>query len=105
MRAAAKGNEPVSDSFKLEIGREVEKIFVAVNTSSFAALSVSAEHLATMATKYGLTGLPKRHWKSKKPLWKIAIRWRSLSWRRSCWSCAVPERVFKSTPRKGSRER
>ena len=52
-----KGNEPVSNSFKLEIGREVEKIFVAVNTSSFAALSVSAEHLATMATKYGLTGI------------------------------------------------
>jgi hypothetical protein len=36
------------------MGREVEKIFVAVNTFSFAALSVSAEHLATRATKYGL---------------------------------------------------
>ena len=45
----------VSDSMKLEIGREVEKIFIAVNTSSFAALSVSAEQLATRATKYGLT--------------------------------------------------
>jgi HD-GYP domain-containing protein (c-di-GMP phosphodiesterase class II) len=44
----------VSDSIKLEIGREVEKIFVAVNTSSFAALSVSAEQLATRASKYGL---------------------------------------------------
>ena len=44
----------VSNSIKLEIGREVEKIFVAVNTSSFAALSVSAEQLAKRATKYGL---------------------------------------------------
>jgi hypothetical protein len=44
----------VSDSIKLEIGREVENIFVAVNTSSFAALSVSAEQLATRAAKYGL---------------------------------------------------
>jgi diguanylate cyclase (GGDEF)-like protein/PAS domain S-box-containing protein len=49
-----KGKAPVSDSLKLEIGREVEKIFVAVNTGSFAALSVSAEHLAARATKYGL---------------------------------------------------
>ena len=48
------GKAKVSDSIKLEIGREVEKIFVAVNTSSFAALSVSAEQLATRATKYGL---------------------------------------------------
>ncbi len=44
----------VPNSIKLEIGREVEKIFVAVNTSSFADLSVSAEQLATRATKYGL---------------------------------------------------
>ncbi len=50
-----KAKEPVSDSLKLEFGREVEKMFAAVNTSSFAALSVSAEHLATRATKYGLT--------------------------------------------------
>ena len=50
-----KGKALVSDSVKLEIGREVEKIFVAVNTSSFAALSVSAEQLATRATKYGLS--------------------------------------------------
>jgi hypothetical protein len=50
-----KAKEPVSDSLKLEIGREVEKIFVAVNTSSFSALSVSAEHLATRATQLGLT--------------------------------------------------
>jgi HD superfamily phosphodiesterase len=49
-----KGNEPVSNSMKLEIGREVEKIFVAVNNSSFSTLSVSAEHLATRATQYGL---------------------------------------------------
>ena len=54
MRAGAKGKAPVSDSLKLEIGREVEKIFVAVNTGSFAALSVSAEHLAARATQYGL---------------------------------------------------
>jgi len=39
---------------KIEIGREVEKIFVAVNNSSFSTLSVSAEHLATRATQYGL---------------------------------------------------
>jgi diguanylate cyclase (GGDEF)-like protein/PAS domain S-box-containing protein len=50
-----KVKEPVSNSMRLDIGREVEKIFVAVNTSSFAALSVSAEHLATQATKLGLT--------------------------------------------------
>jgi diguanylate cyclase (GGDEF)-like protein/PAS domain S-box-containing protein len=50
-----KGEETVSDSIKLEIGREVEKIFVAVNTSSLATLSVSAEHLATRANKHGLT--------------------------------------------------
>jgi diguanylate cyclase (GGDEF)-like protein/PAS domain S-box-containing protein len=50
-----KEKETLSDSIKLEMGREIEKIFVAVNTSSFAALSVSAEHLATRATKYGLT--------------------------------------------------
>jgi diguanylate cyclase (GGDEF)-like protein len=49
-----KGKEPVSNSMKLEIGREVEKIFVAVNNSSFSTLSVSAEHLATRATQYGL---------------------------------------------------
>jgi hypothetical protein len=50
-----KVKEPVSNSMRLDIGREVEKIFVAVNTSSFPALSVSAEHLATQATKLGLT--------------------------------------------------
>ena len=49
-----KGKEPVSNSMKLEIGREVEEIFVAVNNSSFSTLSVSAEHLATRATQYGL---------------------------------------------------
>ena len=49
-----KGKEPVSNSIKLEIGREVEEIFVAVNNSSFSTLSVSAEHLATRATHYGL---------------------------------------------------
>ena len=50
-----RGKEALSDSIKLEIGREVEKIFAAVNNSSLAALSASAEHLATRATKYGLT--------------------------------------------------
>ena len=50
-----KGKEPVSNSVKLEIGREVEKIFVAVNNSSFSTLSVSAEHLAARANKVGLT--------------------------------------------------
>ena len=46
---------PIPNSIKLEIGREVEKLFVAVNTSSFGSLSLSAEHLVTKATKYGLT--------------------------------------------------
>jgi len=49
-----KGKEPVSNSMKIEIGREVEKIFVAVNNSSFSTLSAAAEHLATRATQYGL---------------------------------------------------
>ena len=50
-----KGKEPVSDSIKLEIGRDVEKIFLAVNNSSFSTLSASAEHLAARANQYGLS--------------------------------------------------
>ena len=48
------GDVPVPNSIRLEIGREVEKMFVAVNTSSLSSLSFSAEHLVTKATKYGL---------------------------------------------------
>ncbi len=50
-----KGDVPIPNSIRLEIGREVEKLFVAVNTSSAGTLSLSAEHLVTKATKYGLT--------------------------------------------------
>jgi HD-GYP domain-containing protein (c-di-GMP phosphodiesterase class II) len=50
-------NALIPNSIQLEIGREVEKLFVAVNTSSISSLSLSAEHLAMRATKYGLTQL------------------------------------------------
>ena len=49
-----KGKEAVSDSIKLEIGRDIEKIFVAVNNSSYSTLSISAEQLSTKANQYGL---------------------------------------------------
>jgi HD-GYP domain-containing protein (c-di-GMP phosphodiesterase class II) len=44
----------VSNSIKLEIGREVEELLFAVNTSSFGQISLLAEHLATRTSKYGL---------------------------------------------------
>ena len=48
------GDVSVSNSVKLEIGREVETLLVAVNTASWGDLSLSAEHLAALAAKYGL---------------------------------------------------
>jgi diguanylate cyclase (GGDEF)-like protein/PAS domain S-box-containing protein len=44
----------VTDSVKLEIGREVETLLVAVNTASWEDLTVSARHLAVRASHYGL---------------------------------------------------
>ncbi len=44
----------VSNSVKLEIGREVETLLISVNTASWGDLSLSADHLATLAAKYGL---------------------------------------------------
>jgi HD-GYP domain-containing protein (c-di-GMP phosphodiesterase class II) len=48
------GDVSISNSVKLEIGREVETLLVAVNTASWGDLSLSAEHLAALAAKYGL---------------------------------------------------
>ena len=48
------GDVSVSNSVKLEIGREVETLLIAVNTASWSDLSLSAEHVATLANKYGL---------------------------------------------------
>jgi hypothetical protein len=44
----------VSDSVKLEIGRKVETLLVAVNTAAWKDLSLTARHLAALADKYGL---------------------------------------------------
>jgi diguanylate cyclase (GGDEF)-like protein len=44
----------VFNAVKLEIGQEVEKLFVAVNTSSFGALGPIADRLSVKANKYGL---------------------------------------------------
>jgi diguanylate cyclase (GGDEF)-like protein len=49
-----KDQSTVSNSIKLEIGREVEELLFAVNTSSFGQISLLAEHLATRTSKYGL---------------------------------------------------
>ena len=48
------GDASVSNSVKLEIGREVETLLIAVNTASWSDLSLSADHVASLATKYGL---------------------------------------------------
>jgi len=48
------GKESASDSIKLEIGQHVEKIFVAVNNSSYSTIFASAEHLAAKANQCGL---------------------------------------------------
>ncbi len=47
----------ISNSVKLEIGREVEKLLIAVNSASREEISMAAEHLASRATKYGLEGI------------------------------------------------
>jgi len=49
-----KGPEEISNAVKLEIGREVEKIFVAVNTSAFGTMATVADQLAVKAHKHGL---------------------------------------------------
>lgn len=46
-------NSSVTNSVKLEIGREIEELLVAVNASSYDSLSLSAENLVAKATKYG----------------------------------------------------
>ena len=45
---------PIPNSIRLEIGREVEKLYAAVNTPSAGSLSLSADNLVAKATKYGL---------------------------------------------------
>jgi diguanylate cyclase (GGDEF)-like protein/PAS domain S-box-containing protein len=44
----------VFNAVKLEIGQEVEKLFVAVNTSAFGALGTIADRLFVKANKHGL---------------------------------------------------
>lgn len=44
----------ILNAVKLEIGQEVEKLFVAVNTSAFGALGTIADRLSVKANKYGL---------------------------------------------------
>jgi diguanylate cyclase (GGDEF)-like protein len=44
----------VSNSIRLEIGREVETLLAAVNMASWTDLSLTAEKLADRASKYGL---------------------------------------------------
>ena len=44
----------VSDSVKLEIGRMVETLLIAVNTASWGDVALSAQHLGALADKYGL---------------------------------------------------
>ena len=49
----------VSNSIQLEIGREVEELLFAVNTSSFGKISLLAGDLAVRAAKYGLPRIAK----------------------------------------------
>lgn len=49
-----KKNLRLSNSIKLEIGREVEELLFAVNTASFDQIALLAEHLGIRAAKYGL---------------------------------------------------
>ncbi len=44
----------INDTIKLEIGRQVEALLVAVNTAAKDEISFAAVHLATRAAKYGL---------------------------------------------------
>lgn len=48
------GAPKVLNAVKLEIGQEVEKLFVAVNTSAFGALGTIADRLSIKANKHGL---------------------------------------------------
>lgn len=48
------GTPRVFNAVKLEIGQEVEKLFVAVNTSAFGALGTIADRLFVKANKHGL---------------------------------------------------
>jgi hypothetical protein len=48
------GTPKVLNAVKLEIGQEVEKLFVAVNTSAFGALGTIADRLSVKANKHGL---------------------------------------------------
>jgi diguanylate cyclase (GGDEF)-like protein/PAS domain S-box-containing protein len=49
-----KGTARVLNAAKLEIGQELEKLFVAVNTSSFGTLATIADRLSLKANKQGL---------------------------------------------------
>jgi len=44
----------VSDSVKLEIGREIENLLVSVNTFTWKDVALTAGNLTTLADKYGL---------------------------------------------------
>jgi HD-GYP domain-containing protein (c-di-GMP phosphodiesterase class II) len=48
------GTPRVFNAVKLEIGQEVENLFVAVNTSAFGALGTIADRLSVKANKHGL---------------------------------------------------
>jgi len=48
------GDASVSNSVKLEIGREVETLLIAVNTAAWGDLSRTAESLAERASRFGL---------------------------------------------------
>jgi diguanylate cyclase (GGDEF)-like protein/PAS domain S-box-containing protein len=48
------GTPKLFNAVKLEIGQEVEKLFVAVNTSAFGALGTIADRLSVKANKHGL---------------------------------------------------
>jgi diguanylate cyclase (GGDEF)-like protein/putative nucleotidyltransferase with HDIG domain len=54
------GEKSVSNAVKLEIGREVEKLFVAVNTSPFGTLAGVADRLAVKAAKHGLMQIAEK---------------------------------------------
>ncbi len=47
----------ISNTVKLEIGRQVETLLMAVNTAKWGDLSLTAEHLASQAAKYGLVNI------------------------------------------------
>jgi len=49
-----KGTARVLNAVKLEIGEEVERLFMAVNTSAFGTLGTIADRLSVKANKHGL---------------------------------------------------